>query len=111
VGPAEPVTIGGLIRTCARVAGAHVEVVPVPPEPAPAPFPLIRAYWPAQQRSPARARAAGLPATPLDVTAADVLAWDRQRGGPPLAGGFTPAQERAVLARYRGALRSPGRSG
>jgi 2'-hydroxyisoflavone reductase len=32
------------------------------------------------------------------VTAADVLAWDRQRGEPPLARGFTPEQEQAALA-------------
>jgi 2'-hydroxyisoflavone reductase len=38
------------------------------------------------------------PATALEVTAADVLAWDRQRGEPPLDGGFTPEQEQAVLA-------------
>ena len=30
--------------------------------------------------------------------AADVLAWDRQRGEPPLDGGFTPEQEQTVLA-------------
>ena len=98
VGQAEPVTLGGLIQTCARVAGSEVEIVPVPPGPAGAMFPLVRANWPSQQRSPARARAAGMPATPLAVTAADVLAWDRQRGEPPLAGGFSPAQERALLA-------------
>jgi 2'-hydroxyisoflavone reductase len=98
VGPAEPVTMSGLIQTCARAAGTQVEVVPVPPETAPPMFPLIRTNWPSQQRSPARARAAGMPATPLEVTAADVLAWDRQRGEPPLAGGFTPEQEQAVLA-------------
>jgi hypothetical protein len=39
-----------------------------------------------------------MPATPLEVTAADVLAWDRQRGEPPLTGGFTPEQEQAILA-------------
>lgn len=98
VGPAEPVTMGGLIRTCARVAGTQVEVVPVPPETAPPMFPLIRTDWPTQQRSPARARSAGMPATALEVTAADVLAWDRQRGEPPLPpGGFTLEQEQAVL--------------
>ena len=32
VGPAEPVTLGGLIQTCARVAGTQVEIVPVPAE-------------------------------------------------------------------------------
>jgi 2'-hydroxyisoflavone reductase len=43
---------------------------------------------------------AGLPATALEVTAADTLAWDRRRGEPPLPGGFTPEQEQAVLAAH-----------
>ena len=98
VGPAEPVSLGGLIQTCARVAGTEVQVVPVPPETAPR-FPLVRTNWPAQQRSPARARAAGMPATPLEVTVADVLAWDRERGEPALEGGFTVEQERALIGR------------
>ncbi|MBM9505052.1 NAD-dependent epimerase/dehydratase family protein [Actinacidiphila acididurans] len=100
VGPAEPVTLGGLIETCARVAGSSVEVVPVTPAQVPPLFPLIRAHWPSQQRSAARAWAAGLTATPLSVTAADVLAWDRARGEPPLTNGWTPEQERAVLAAH-----------
>jgi 2'-hydroxyisoflavone reductase len=33
------------------------------------------------------------------VTAADVLAWDRERGEPPLRHGFTPEEEQALLAR------------
>jgi nucleoside-diphosphate-sugar epimerase len=101
VGPAEPTTLGGLIETCARAAGTRAEVVRVP-EPAgglPRGFPLVRSYWPAQQRSSARARAAGMPATPLEVTAADVLAWDRARGEPPISAGFTPEEEQALLAR------------
>jgi nucleoside-diphosphate-sugar epimerase len=97
VGPAEPATMGGLIRTCARVAGTQVEVVPVPAETGGPFFPLIRTDWPSQQRSAARARAAGMPATPLAVTAADVLAWDRERGQPPLDGGFSAEQERIAL--------------
>lgn len=100
VGPAEPVTLGGLIETCARVANTDVEIVPVAPTTAPAFFPLVRTNWPSQQRSPARARAAGMPATPLDVTAADVLAWDRQRGKTPLGHGFTPEQEQAILVQH-----------
>ncbi|MFC5723931.1 hypothetical protein ACFP1Z_27575 [Streptomyces gamaensis] len=102
VGPAEPVTLGGLIETCARVAGSRIEIVPVPRAAAPAAFPLVRDNWATQQRSPARARAAGLPATPLEVTAADVLAWDRARGEPPLGCGFTDEEERAVLERWGG---------
>ncbi|WP_329369619.1 NAD-dependent epimerase/dehydratase family protein [Streptomyces sp. NBC_00669] len=109
VGPAEPTTLGGLIHTCARVAGTEVELVPVPPSTAPLPamFPLIRPNWPTQQRDPSRARAAGLPATPLATTAADVLAWDRQRGEPPLEYTFTPAQERAVLSAHAGLAHPP----
>jgi hypothetical protein len=74
--------LGELIQTCARVAGTVVQIVPVPPQTAPR-FPLVRANWAARQRSPARARAtAGMPATPLAVTVADVLTWDRERGEP-----------------------------
>jgi nucleoside-diphosphate-sugar epimerase len=104
VGPEPPATLGALIGTCAQVAGATVEVVRVPPETAPPLFPLVRPLWATQQRSAARARAAGLPATPLAVTAADVLAWDRERGEPPLTRGFTAQQEAAVLA----AVERPG---
>lgn len=99
VGPAEPTTLGGLIETCARVAGSRVEIVPVPPDAAPPMFPLVRTNWPTQQRDPARARAAGLPATPLEVTAADVRSWDLERGEPPLTHGFSPDQEQQLLAR------------
>ncbi|MGA5132964.1 NAD-dependent epimerase/dehydratase family protein [Streptomyces olivoreticuli] len=98
VGPAEPVTLGGLIETCARVAGSEVEIVPVDPASAPPGFPLVRPDWPTQQRSAARARAAGLPATPLAVTAADVLAWDRGRGEPPLECGLSAGDEERLLA-------------
>lgn len=98
VGPSEPTTLGGLIETCARVAATEVEIVPVAP-PAVSPlFPLIRPLWATQQRSPARARAAGMPATPLAVTAADVLAWDRERGQPPLRRGFSRDEEERLLA-------------
>lgn len=100
VGPADPTTMGGLIETCARVAGTEVEIVPIPLDAVPPFFPLIRAesQWPSQQRSAAKARAAGMPATPLAVTAADVLAWDRERGEPPLEGGL-PAEEEERLLR------------
>jgi len=98
VGPAEPTTLAGLIQTCADVAGSQVEIVPVAADSVPALFPLIRPIWSTQQRSAARARAAGMPSTPLAVTAADVLAWDRQRGEPPLLHGPSPAEEEKLLA-------------
>ncbi|GAB3432259.1 Rossmann-fold NAD(P)-binding domain-containing protein [Flindersiella endophytica] len=99
VGPAEPTTLGGLIQTCADVAGTQLELVRVPPESVGPFFPLIRPNWASQQRSAARARAAGMPSTPLAVTAADVLAWDRGRGEPPLSIGITPEEEEKLLAR------------
>jgi hypothetical protein len=80
------------------VAGTEVEIVPVmPAERAPRFFPLVRTDWASQQRSAARARAAGMPATPLAVTAADVLAWDRERGEPPLSAGYSREEEQALL--------------
>ncbi len=100
VGPADPVTLGGLIGTCARVAGAEVEIVRVPDETATPLHPLVRPNWLTQQRSAARARTAGMPATPLEVTAADVLAWDRERGEPPMEVGFSEEQEKALVAQY-----------
>jgi 2'-hydroxyisoflavone reductase len=102
VGPAEPITLGGLIETCARVAGTQVEIVPVSPDGVPPLFPLVRTNRPTQQRSSARAWAAGMSATPLEVTAADVLAWDRERGEPPLRRGFSPEEEQALLAQQDG---------
>ncbi|MGW1372900.1 hypothetical protein ACWD6P_01280 [Streptomyces sp. NPDC002446] len=102
VGPAEPTTLGGLVETCARVAGTEVEIVRVSDDDLPRFFPLVRPDWSTQQRSSARARAAGMPATPLEVTAADVLAWDVERGEPPLRDGFTDEEERARLSRAAG---------
>ena len=121
VGPAEPVTLEGLIRTCADAAGAAVEVVPVPSNLVQPRLPLVLpdAGWDVMfRRSAARARAVGLPATPLVETAAAVLAWDRARGEPPLEVELTPEREAELLAlmhagapwyrlaRYRGTLRT-----
>ena len=97
VGPAEPTTMTELIDTCARVAGTTAEIVPVEAVPSRLPLVWPPERWPTQQRSAARARAAGLPATPLAVTAADVLAWDRARGEPPLAYGLSPEIETKLV--------------
>ncbi|NUR26703.1 MAG: hypothetical protein HOV83_12820, partial [Catenulispora sp.] len=43
---------------------------------------------------------AGMPQTPLATTIADVRAWDRERGEPPLESGFGVEQEAEVLVRY-----------
>ncbi|WP_051110725.1 NAD-dependent epimerase/dehydratase family protein [Longispora albida] len=81
VGPAEPTTLGGLIRTCAEAAGSAVRIVPVEHRPG-VPLARPREHWATQRRSAAKARAAGMPATPLLTTAADVLAWDVAQGQP-----------------------------
>jgi 2'-hydroxyisoflavone reductase len=40
-----------------------------------------------------------MPSTPLAVTIADVLAWDRDRGEPPIDAGISPAEEAALVAK------------
>ncbi len=96
VGPAEPVTLAGLVAACAEAAGTSVEVVAVDPASLDPALPLVLPDASRDvlfRRSAERARAAGLTATPLVQTAADVLAWDRERGEPPLTAGPTPEQE------------------
>ena len=100
VGPKEPVTFAELIAACARAAGTTVEVVPVDPGAVDPGFPLVLPdeSWDVMfRRSRAAADAAGMPATPLEKTAADVLAWDRERGEPPLAIELSPEREAELL--------------
>ena len=101
VGPADPTTLAGLIQTAAAAAGSSVEVIPVRPDAVSPGFPLVLPdpSWDVMyQRSAGRAREAGMPSTPLMTTAADVLAWDRGRGTPPLATEISPEQEAKLLA-------------
>jgi 2'-hydroxyisoflavone reductase len=96
----ETMTLGALIQACAAIAGTEAEVIPVPEDTYAGMFPLVREpeLWPAQYRDSSKARAAGMPVTPLATTIADVAAWDRDRGEPPLEDGFTAEQEAEVLA-------------
>jgi 2'-hydroxyisoflavone reductase len=101
VGPADPTTISGLIVACAEAAGSQVEVVPVDPAAVPGGLPLMDKDpgWDVMhKRSAAKACAAGMPATPLTRTAPAVLAWDRERGEPPLTTGLSPQDEAALLS-------------
>ncbi|MGY1752963.1 NAD-dependent epimerase/dehydratase family protein [Blastococcus sp. SYSU D01042] len=101
VGPAEPVTMAGLVEACARGTGATVRVVPVDPALAGTVPPLVLPKPRSDvgmRRSAALARAVGLTATPLEQTAADVVAWDRGRGEPPLAVDLPAEREDALLA-------------
>ncbi len=99
VGPAEPVTVRGLVEACAAAAGTSVELREVAA--VEAGFPLLLedpSYDRMFRVSAAAARTAGMPATPLIRTAADTQAWDRDRGEPPIARAFTPEQEEQALA-------------
>jgi 2'-hydroxyisoflavone reductase len=101
VGPAEPTTMDGLIRTCAEAAGSTVEVVPVRADAVPPGFPLLLpdGSWDVMfRRSAQRAHDAGMASTPLVGTAAATLAWDRERGEPKLAAEITPEREAELLA-------------
>lgn len=100
VGPADPVTLEQLAQACARAAGTALELVAAPVEPG---FPLVLPepkHDALFRRSAAAARSAGLPATPLETTAADVLAWDAARGAPPLSAGLSPEREAELLAAH-----------
>lgn len=104
VGPAEAVTLGGLVDACA--AGTPYELVQVPPVERAKGFPLVLddPAWDRMFRtSAARARTLGMPATPLATTAADTAAWDAGRGAPPIERAFVGDQEAAVLAQIPGA--------
>lgn len=99
VGPADAVSLEQLIRTCADAAGTDVELVAAE---AVLGFPLVLPdqSWDVMfRRSAARAHSAGMPKTPLATTAADVLAWDIERGTPTLSVGVTPEQEAELLSR------------
>jgi 2'-hydroxyisoflavone reductase len=101
VGPAEPVTLDELIRVCTKAAGSDLEVVPVPPDSVEPGFPLVlpEPSWDVMfRRSAAAAHAAGMSKTPLEKTAADTLAWDRDRGEPPLAVELSPEREADLLS-------------
>lgn len=104
VGPAEQVTLAGLVEACARGTGATVDVVPVDPSVAGTVLPLAipdAAYDIGMRRSADLARSVGLTATPLEQTAADVVAWDRERGEPPLKVDLPADREAALQAAAR----------
>ncbi len=103
VGPRTPTTMADLIQACASAANTIVEIVPVPLEGVETELPLL--LQPDDDvmftRSRAAADAAGMPATPLQQTAADTLAWDTARGRPPLTVDLSPEREVDVIAAAR----------
>jgi 2'-hydroxyisoflavone reductase len=95
VGPQPPVTLRELIEVCA--GDTPVELVPVALVDD---FPLVLPdpSWDVMfRRSAAAALAVGLTTTSLAQTAIDTLAWDVDRGTPPLSVGLTEQQEQELL--------------
>jgi 2'-hydroxyisoflavone reductase len=102
-------TLGELLTTSAAAAGTNLEVAwadeafvqghgLVASEEAD-PFPLVTPEEPnAHLFDTRRAVAAGLTFRSLADTVADTLAWDRDRGEPPLRAGLEPAREAELLA-------------
>ncbi len=87
VGPAEPVTLSGLLQAAAATLSTQVTIEPLPDRPG---FPLVLPdpSWDSMfRRSAARAHAAGMPRTPLASTVRDVRNWDLARGEPDLTTG------------------------
>ena len=92
VGPWPAVTLGELIGAC-----GDGDLIPVAKD---FDWPLLLpdASWDIMFRiSAAAAHAVGMPRTPLARTVADTLAWDRERGEPPLTWGITEEQEAELL--------------
>jgi 2'-hydroxyisoflavone reductase len=92
VGPWPAVTLGDLIRAC-----GDADFVSVAGE---VDWPLLLpdASWDVLFRiSAAAAHEVGMSRTPLARTVADTLAWDRERGEPPLAWGITDEEHEELL--------------
>ncbi|MEI8411313.1 MULTISPECIES: NAD-dependent epimerase/dehydratase family protein [unclassified Kribbella] len=92
-------TIAELIETSAELSGSTVELMQVPTDAVPPRFPLVdpEAEWGERRRNPAKARAAGMPVTPLRQTLTDLIAWDQERGEPDLGFGMSPDDEERLL--------------
>jgi 2'-hydroxyisoflavone reductase len=99
----QPIELETLLGTCARVAGATTRVVWISEDDVrqrhlEEAFPM----WDGSEyggvvMDASRARAAGLSNRPAEETIADTLAWDRERGLPPLKAGMTPERETQLL--------------
>ncbi|HWL90416.1 MAG TPA: NAD-dependent epimerase/dehydratase family protein [Actinomycetota bacterium] len=109
VGPAEPTTTAGVLESARLAGGADTTFVWADQEfvrglggQYETWFPMWHPHLPGFHAYDAgKATAAGLRPRPFDETVADTLAWDRQRGLPPLGAGMTSDKERELLSRWR----------
>jgi len=96
-----PLTLAGFLQACAAVAGTDPNVVWVPVDALrerhlEESFPMCDGSHVVMDAS--RARETGLTHRPAEETVADTLAWDRDRGLPPLTAGLSPDEEARLLA-------------
>lgn len=108
VGPGEPATTADVFDAARAATDADTELVWADPafvrglgDDHESWFPMWHPHLPGfHTYDAAKAIAAGLRPRPLATTVADTLAWDRERGLPPLQAGTTEEQERELLAAW-----------
>lgn len=108
VGPGERATMGDVLGAARTSSGADTEFVWVDAEfvlglgdERESWFPMWHPHLPGFHTYDAtRATTAGLHPRPFVQTVADTLAWDRERGFPPLKAGITDDRERDLLAAW-----------
>ncbi len=109
VGPAAPLTFGGMVEACVQATGGRASPTWVDEA-------FLRGHgveverelplWNAPEErevlscDPSRSLAAGLRLRPLAESIADTLAWDRQRGSPPLADALDRTREAELLGAW-----------
>ena len=109
VGPSVPATLGGVLESARSAAGADTTFVWAGEEFVRGLgdrhetwFPMWHPHLPGfHAYDAAKATAAGLRPRPFDETIADTIAWDRDRGLPPLKAGMTSEKERELLSEWR----------
>lgn len=109
VGPAAPATTTDVLEAARTVDGADTTIAWADPEfvlglgeQHESWFPMWHPHLPGfHAYDAAKATAAGLRPRPFAETIADLLAWDRERGLPPLGAGMTPEKERELLRAWR----------
>ena len=109
VGPAEPATTADVVEAARSAAGADTTFVWADQgwvlglgDEHEIWFPMWHPHFPGfHAYDAAKATAAGLRPRPFTETIADTLAWDRERGAPPLAAGLPADKERELLDAWR----------
>jgi 2'-hydroxyisoflavone reductase len=106
VGPARPITFAEMVAACMESVVSEAMVVWVDPMRLRSLGVEIETELPLwddpseaelMRCDPSKSIAAGLRYRPLADTIRDTLAWDRERGTPPLRNAITPERERELL--------------